>query len=94
MARAALFWERWSYWMLLFCTFVLLMTAMSNWAQSLDHRAPGGFFKLAGLMFMGAVSTGLQYSFNRSKVDILKEVKQVQLQVLELQASLRKDVDR
>jgi hypothetical protein len=27
----------------------------------------------------------------RSKVDILKEVKQVQLQVLELQASLRKN---
>ena len=28
---------------------------------------------------------------NRSKVDLLKEVKQVQLQVLELQASLKKE---
>jgi hypothetical protein len=46
---------------------------------------------LAGLMFIGAMSTGMQYFINRSKVDILKEVKQVQLQILELQASLRKD---
>jgi len=42
-------------------------------------------------MLIGAVSTGLQYFINRSKVEILKEVKQVQLQVLELQASLRRD---
>ena len=66
----------------------------SNWAQNLDPRAPGGFYKLAGLMFIGAVSTGLQYYFNRTKVDILKEVKQVQLQVLELQASMVKDRER
>jgi hypothetical protein len=67
---------------------------MSHWAESLDPRAPGGFYRLAGLMFIGAVSTGLQYFFNRTKVDILKEVKQVQLQLLELQASIRKDADR
>jgi hypothetical protein len=45
---------------------------------------------MMGLMFFAALSTGLRYYINRSKVDILKEVKQVQLQVLELQASLRK----
>jgi hypothetical protein len=33
------------------------------------------------------------YQISRSKVDLLKEVKQVQLQVLELQASLRKETD-
>ena len=33
----------------------------------------------------------LTYCVSRSKVDLLKEVKQVQLQILELQASLRKD---
>jgi type VI protein secretion system component VasF len=87
----ALSWDKWSYRIFLFCAVVLVMTAWSNWAQRLDPRAPGGFLNLAGLMFIAAVSTGLQYSFNRSKVDILKEVKQVQLQVLELQASLRKD---
>jgi hypothetical protein len=87
----ALSWDKWSYHTLLFCAVVLLMTAMSQWAQRLDPRAPGGFLNLAGLMFIGAVSLGLQYSFNRTKVDILKEVKQVQLQILELQASLRKD---
>ena len=37
----------------------------------------------------GAVNE-LGYRISRSKVDLLKEVKQVQLQVLELQASLRK----
>jgi hypothetical protein len=34
--------------------------------------------------------TGLRYYISRSRVDMLKEVKQVQLQVLELQASLQK----
>jgi hypothetical protein len=33
----------------------------------------------------------LRYRIYRSRVDLLKEVKQVQLQVLELQASLQKD---
>ena len=90
----ALFWDKWSFRILLFCAFVLVIVGGSNWAQNLDPRAPGGFYKLAGLMFIGAVSTGLQYYFNRTKVDILKEVKQVQLQVLELQASMVKDRER
>jgi hypothetical protein len=33
----------------------------------------------------------VSYNVSRSKVDLLKEIKQLQLQVLELQASLRKD---
>jgi hypothetical protein len=45
-------------------------------------------------MFIGAVSAGLQFYLDRMKVDILKEVKQVQLQLLELQASIRKDGDQ
>ena len=32
-----------------------------------------------------------ELNVSRSKVDLLKEIKQLQLQVLELQASLRKD---
>jgi hypothetical protein len=87
----ALFWEGWSFHTLLFCAFVLVVMGGSNWAQRLAPRVPGGFYNLAGLMFIGAMSTGLQYLIGRSKVDILKEVKQVQLQVLELQAFIRKD---
>jgi hypothetical protein len=87
----ALFWEKWSFRILLFCAFVLVIMATSDWAERLDPRATGGFYRLAGLMFIGAVSTGLQFYLDRIKVDILREVKQVQLQVLELQASLRND---
>lgn len=36
----------------------------------------------------------LKHFINRSRVELLKEVKQVQLQVLELQASLRKSGDQ
>ena len=87
----ALWWESWSFHVLLTCTVVLVFVGNSNWAQRIDQRASFGFYYLAGLMFVGAFSTGMQYYINRSKVEILKEVKQVQLQVLELQASLRKD---
>ena len=90
----ALFWEKWSFRILLFCAFVLVIMAGSSWAESFDPRLSGGFYRLAGLMFIGAVSTGLQFYLDRLKVDILKEVKQVQLQLLELQASIRKDADR
>jgi len=36
----------------------------------------------------------LKHFINRSRVELLKEVKQLQLQVLELQASLRKSSDQ
>ena len=87
----ALFWESRSFHTLWFCALALVIVGGSNWAHSLDPKVSVGFYNLAGLMFIGAMSTGMQYFINRSKVDILKEVKQVQLQVLELQALLRKD---
>jgi len=42
---------------------------------------------------LGAVEL-LKHFINRSRVEVLKEVKQVQLQVLELQASLQKSDNR
>jgi len=90
----ALFWEKWSFRTLLFCAFVLVIMAGSSWSESFDPRLSGGFYRLAGLMFIGAVSTGLQFYLDRIKIDILKEVKQVQLQILELQASIRKEGER
>jgi hypothetical protein len=48
---------------------------------------------LAGLLlFTGGLGL-VGYRISRSKVDLLKEVKQLQLQVLEVQASLRKGGD-
>jgi hypothetical protein len=87
----ALSWEKLSYGTLLICAFVLLFMSGSSWGQRLDPRAALTFYTMMGLMFLAALSTGLRYLMYRTKVDILKEVKQVQLQVVELQASLRKD---
>jgi len=45
------------------------------------------------LFFLSMIYT-VMYNVSRSKVDLLKEIKQVQLQVLELQASLQKRGDQ
>jgi hypothetical protein len=42
------------------------------------------------MLFVAGAITGLSYRINRSQVDLLKEIKQVQLQVLELRASMEK----
>jgi hypothetical protein len=41
-----------------------------------------------------ALAVNTKHFVNRSRVEILKEVKQVQLQVLELQASIEKSGER
>jgi hypothetical protein len=43
------------------------------------------------ILFFLSMIYMLSYNVSRSKVDLLKEIKQVQLQVLELQASLTRD---
>jgi hypothetical protein len=45
---------------------------------------------MAGMFFFMGLLYALGYQVSQSKVDLLKEVKQVQLQILELQASLGK----
>jgi hypothetical protein len=90
----ALYWEKWSFQILCFCTPIVWIMSLSNWGQKLDPNASSTLRTIVILMLVGAVSTGLRYYFNQSKVDLLREVKQVQLQVLELQASLQKKDDR
>ena len=90
----ALYWEKWSFQILCFCTPIVWIMSLSNWGQKLDPNASSTLRTIVILMLVGAVSTGLRYYFNQSKVDLLREVKQVQLQVLELQASLQKKGDR
>ena len=46
------------------------------------------WFGVGLLIFAGAL-TDLRYRIDRSKVDLLVELKQVQLQIIELQASLQ-----
>lgn len=48
------------------------------------------FWAGAGLIYFVGMFGDLRYRIYQSKVDTLKEIKQVQLQVLELQASLQK----
>ncbi len=56
----------------------------------LDTTRGVWFGVLACFWLIAASVELLKHFINRSRVEILKEVKQVQLQVLELQASLRK----
>jgi hypothetical protein len=49
---------------------------------------------LAALLFLLGVMYDLRYRIYSSQVDTLKEIKQVQLQVLELQASMQKAEDK
>jgi len=87
----ALWWDKWSFKILAYCAMALWFMCASDWGQRLGHRASVSLWSALGFVLIGGMSLGMQYFINRSKVEILKEVKQVQLQVLELQASLRKN---
>jgi hypothetical protein len=89
----ALHWEKWSFQILCFCAPIVWIMSLSDWGQKLDPHASSTLHTIVIMMFLAAASTGLRYYLNQSKVDLLREVKQVQLQVLELQASLQKKGD-
>jgi hypothetical protein len=85
----ALFWERMGAWAGYGVAAVMLIL----WLLRLTP-APGmreWFWPLVGFSYFAGVVGDLRYRFYLNKVDVLKELKQVQLQVLELQASLRKN---
>jgi len=96
MARneKALFWEKWTA-----RTFALLGAVIFLFASSpliplreqnlLGLNEKAFLCVMAGLFFFMGLIYALGYEVSRSKVDLLKEVKQVQLQILELQASLK-----
>lgn len=95
MARheRALFWERWSAKIVLWMGIAVYFVAISAWARKLYPAQRVGLeVGAAFLLFTGAIQ-GVGYMISRSKVDILKEVKQVQFQVLELQAQ-RENTER
>jgi len=85
----ALFWER----MVSTACYVVLFAetiAIFSWGQKFTTTTIQSAW-LAGIVLFVAAVAEMRYRIYRSKVDTLKEVKQVQLQVLELQAWLKRD---
>lgn len=86
----ASFWEKMPS-TVLYAIFSAIVMAYIFWGYKLGTTTVAIHFLLPGaiLFLMGAVQD-LRYRIYRSKVDMLKELKQVQLQILELHASLQK----
>jgi hypothetical protein len=88
----ALFWEKATGRMIVWTGIGVFLLANSTWARpKLDTHGTVLLDALAVVLFFAGALSLLGYSISRNKVDLLKEVKQVQLQVLELQASLKRD---
>lgn len=85
--------HQWTSKLLSFSLLVLAFAGGSGWAQS--HGLIHDPFEFsAGLLFLVYMMDVLRVYMRRNQVELLKEVKQVQLQVLELQESLRKESGR
>jgi hypothetical protein len=82
----ALFWEKMPSTVFSFAA-IAMVIFVSFWGQKLDTLH--SLWLWASPLFLGMIFN-LRYQIYRSNVDTLKEVKQVQLQILELQASLQK----
>ena len=70
--------------------FLVLLGTAFIWLGADKPKAPYLASVSCFFLIFGAVEL-LKHFINRSRVDLLKEIKQVQLQVLELQAAMRKD---
>lgn len=84
----ALFWERWTANITVWIGAALYFVVISSWGAKLYASQRIGIEVGAALFLFTGAMQGLRYWVSRSKVDILKEVKQVQLQILELQAKV------
>jgi hypothetical protein len=94
----ALFWEKWTARTFTLLGAVLYLFAISPSIPLREQNLLGANEKIflsvvAGLLFFIGIIYELGYQVSRSKVDLLKEVKQVQLQVVEIQARLEKSED-
>jgi hypothetical protein len=86
----ALFWEKMPSTVCVASAFAILM-ADFLWGQKLDTNTTHFIWFWAGLLFFVGAVEDLRYRIYRSRFDLLKEVKQVQLQILELQTSLESE---
>jgi hypothetical protein len=90
----ALFWEKWTTEAMALLALVVFLMTMLPWGLRLDTTRTIVFDVVAGIFFFMSQMWRLGYNLNLNQVNVLKEVKQVQLQVLELQASLKRDENR
>jgi hypothetical protein len=67
---------------------VAIMVALALWGKTPTAAMRQYFWLLAGLAYFGGLVVDLRYRIYRSEVNTLKEVKQVQLQVFQVQASI------
>lgn len=73
---------------------LFMFTNNPTWGPKLNTYGTVLLDTLSVVLFFAGALMLLGYWISRSKVDLLKEVKQVQLQVLELQASIEKSGER
>ena len=83
--------DMWVFRVLGYCAIGIFLLTGPKWGAHLDAHAQLFLQALAAVIFLTAGLMGVVYEVRRSNVGLLKEVKQVQLQVLELQASLNKE---
>jgi fucose 4-O-acetylase-like acetyltransferase len=85
-------WERWVarvFWFFVVGYFMYGVISRGNQWLSTPQ---GHKFELVSLiLFISGATVVLKHLINRSRIELLKEVKQLQLQLLEVQASLRKE---
>ncbi len=82
---------KWSGIVFYWCVMGFILFGYSVWTPKLDHRSVVAVNLGIGITLFMLAGTGVEYLIGKSRLDILKEVKQVQLQILELQASMQKD---
>lgn len=87
----ALRWDKALASMFIFLATALWFLWIPNQPWHLGANIIHGFQAASALMFFFGVIYTARYEIYASQVATLKEIKQVQLQILELQASLRRD---
>ncbi len=87
--QKALFWEKApSVMFYLLAVGLFLGVNISPWNSMLGTREVQFLYADACIFFFTGAISDLRYRIYRNRVELLKDVKQVQLQILELQASL------
>lgn len=89
----AIFWEKWGSKVLSLCAVGLFLFSFSTWISKLGAAETNYIRFCAAFIWVVFTIGGLSVFIYQKHVALLKEVKQVQLQVLELQALLLKNGD-